>query len=107
MQENPTQGYLEFIKAHANCCITGQPLAGSTKMYIISLPVPAPWAFPVWGDYSLGVNAKALAFIGDEAVSEHGIPNAPITQAIEIRDGEIIYHPVNVNYYNAATPAFT
>lgn len=96
-------GYLEFIRANGRCAITGQPFAEGEPMVMVPLPQFANWGFPVWNDFPLGVNAKALAVVKQTTLNEIGVPLGTIKEAIECDGPTIIYHPVNYTIANAPT----
>ena len=83
----------KLIKEKGKCCITEKPMTDSKYINVVQLHMRATWEYPVWGNFITGQQHMAVAHVHDQAIV-NGKLISPVKFAVEIRDKEIIYHPL-------------
>lgn len=77
-----------------NCCACQKPMAGSRYVNVICLDRRATWKDPAWTNVLLkeGIPrvSRAVAVMCDSCIEQ----KKEARFAIELRDGEIIYHDI-------------
>jgi len=86
---------IERIKQLGKCCATEEPLHTSDNLTWVQLAFKAQWDFPVHGNVLTGQSRMALAVVHDCAIANDNDLMSEIKYAIELRDDEIIYHPLS------------
>jgi hypothetical protein len=88
---------LEIIHRNGVCCITGKPLKDCRQLNWVQVNMIATWPYPVWGNILSGVQCKmAVAFVHDDCLDARGTIVGDLVHAIQVNNGEIIYHPVKL-----------
>lgn len=84
---------LKKMKEEGLCCVTGKPLKDCKYLNFIHVHRKAQWPFPIWGNVITGHQNMACAYVHDECIENNKL-KGEVINAVEFKDGEIIYHPV-------------
>lgn len=89
---------IEFLRHNGRCCISRRPLKDAHQVELIPLDYEPDWPFPFVGNPLVPTQPRrALAIVHDREMlpgRRYEMP-ARCKYAIEIRGGEILYHPVS------------
>jgi hypothetical protein len=94
---------LDEFKAVALCCACGRPMSETKRVNFVFLGKKATWKFPVVIELMTGTLEGALSVVCTECTMEDFTAKAngdkfsqiEIHYAIEFRNGECFYHPID------------
>jgi hypothetical protein len=81
---------MDDIRRRARCCACGGPMRRSPHMNLVCLERKAEWKYPQAGNVLTGEGGQAVAIVCDRCLDD----KATIVNAVEFRDGQILYHQV-------------
>lgn len=93
-KKEPVDLTADIIKK-GKCCVSDKPLNTCKNLNIIQINKKAKWSYPVWGNFITGHKGMAVAFVHDEVFGDGTALKGEIKYAVEIKNGEIIYHPIS------------
>lgn len=85
----------ELIKEKGKCCVTEKPLSDCEFINLIQTKYKVKWNYPKFGNVITGEEGTAGAVVHDDVINmETGELKGELKFCIEIKNDEIIYHPV-------------
>lgn len=91
MSKTEDEDIICWIRENVKCCSCGHSLKNSKYINGISLNKIATWKHPSWGNlYVKGSHGRAISFQCDSCLNE----KKTINYAVEFKDKNVIYHPV-------------
>jgi hypothetical protein len=86
--------FFETLKQKGKCCISEKPLDTTQYVNLVNTEYLCTWPYPFHNNVLIPAMPKcAIAAVHDESIKA-GKLAGPIKFVIEIKDDQLIYHPV-------------